>query len=86
ATAIAGGTLAVTGGAAIPVGSNVSVAAGGTLDVRANQEIGNLNGAGAVVLSGGTLTTGGLGGAATFSGVASGAGGLTKVGAGSTTL
>lgn len=86
ATNVLGGTLAVLGGSAIPATSNVTVAAAGTLDIRADQVIGGLNGAGAVLLSGGSLTTGGLGGADSFSGALSGAGGLTKTGTGTTAL
>jgi autotransporter-associated beta strand protein len=85
-TTILGGTVAVLGGSAIPTTSNVTVAAAGTLDIRADQAVGGLNGAGNVLLSGGTLTTGAIGVADSFTGTLSGAGGVTKTGTGTTTL
>ncbi|MFS2108960.1 autotransporter-associated beta strand repeat-containing protein [Sphingomonas sp. Sphisp140] len=85
-TTILGGTVVVLGGAAIPVTSSVSVATGATLDVRADQAIGGLTGSGAVLLSGGALTTGALGGNDSFTGTIDGAGGLIKTGTGTTTL
>lgn len=85
-TTILGGTVATLGGSAIPVTSSVSVAAGATLDIRADQAIGGLTGAGVVSLSGGSLTTGALGGSDSFTGMINGAGSLTKTGTGTTTL
>ncbi|MEE4453135.1 autotransporter-associated beta strand repeat-containing protein [Novosphingobium resinovorum] len=85
ATSILGGTVVALGGSAIPASSAVIVAGGGTLDIRADQTVGGLGGAGQVVL-GATLTTGGLGNADSFSGTISGSGGLVKTGTGSLTL
>ncbi len=85
ATNVLHGTLVALNGGALPATSNVTVASGATLDVRADQTVGGLNGAGAVLL-GANLTTGGLGANDSFSGVASGAGGLTKTGSGTLTL
>jgi len=85
-TTILGGTVATLGGSAIPVTSSVSVASGATLDIRADQAIGGLSGSGVVELSGGSLTTGALGGADSFTGAINGAGSLIKTGTGTTTL
>ncbi|MEP9358376.1 autotransporter-associated beta strand repeat-containing protein [Sphingomonas sp. KR3-1] len=85
ATNIQGGTLVALNGGALPVTTNVSVASGATLDIRADQAVGGLNGAGNVLL-GGTLTTGGLNANDGFSGVLSGNGGLTKTGTGTMIL
>ncbi|NIJ65170.1 autotransporter-associated beta strand protein [Sphingomonas leidyi] len=85
ATNVQGGTLVALSGGALPATSNVSVATGATLDIRANQTVGGLNGAGSVLL-GASLTTGGLDANDSFTGVASGNGGLTKTGSGTLTL
>ena len=84
-TRVAFGTLRVLGGSAIPVTSAVTIDGGATLDIAAAQEIGSLAGAGSVTL-GGSLTAGGNGASTLFSGAISGAGGLTKKGAGTLTL
>ena len=86
ATTINGGTLAVSGGAAIADASAVAVATGGTLALNASETIGSLAGGGNVALGVNTLTVGGLNTATTFAGVASGTGGLTKIGTGVLTL
>ncbi len=85
ATNVQGGTVVALTGGALPSTSNVSVASAGTLDVRADQVIGGLNGTGAVLL-GANLTTGGLNANDSFVGTASGNGGLTKTGTGTLTL
>ena len=85
-TTISVGTLAVSGGAAISDVSAVTIASGATLQLNASETIGSLAGAGNVTLGANTLTTGGLNASPTFSGVASGTGGLTKVGTGTLTL
>ena len=87
-TNIANGTLRVGSTAnVIPDLSAVSVATGGTLDLNGFDEaIGNLSGAGSVLLNGGRLTVGGNTASADFSGAISGTGGLIKLGAGTQTL
>jgi autotransporter-associated beta strand protein len=85
ATNIQGGIVVALNGGALPATSNVSVASGAALDIRADQTVGGLNGAGNVLL-GANLTTGGLNAGDSFSGAASGVGGLTKTGTGTLTL
>jgi autotransporter-associated beta strand protein len=91
-TAIDSGTLAISGGLAIVNTGTVSLAnaAGVGLNVTASETIGSLQGGGA---TGGTVTidaaqtlTVAETGSATFSGVITGAGGLTKTDAGTLTL
>ena len=75
------------GGGAIPVGSALTVNAGGTALFQApGNPIGSLAGAGNVALGSGTLTTGGDDTSTTFAGVLSGTGGLDKTGSGTLTL
>jgi len=82
-TNINAGTTQVAGGNGIGDASAVSVAAGATLNLGGtNETVGSLAGAGNVVLGVGTLTAGGNDGSTTYSGVVSGTGGLTKIGAG----
>jgi autotransporter-associated beta strand protein len=67
--------------------SAVSVASSAVLDLNGfNEAIGNLSGAGSVLLGAGSLTLGGDSAAANFSGTVSGAGGIGKVGTGAQTL
>jgi len=84
-TTVSGGTLALSGGSAIADSGAVVVNSGATLDVNTAETIGSLAGAGNVTLDA-TLTTGGDNTSTTYSGVASGSGGLTKVGTGTMTL
>ena len=84
--AINAGTLAVAGGNALSDTGAITIASGATLQLNASETIGSLGGAGNVTLGANTLTTGGLNASPTFSGVASGTGGLTKVGTGTLTL
>lgn len=86
ATSVNAGTLALSGGSAIADASAVTVASGATLLLNASETVGSLAGAGAVTLGANTLTAGGTNASTTFSGVASGTGGLGKVGTGTLTL
>ena len=83
-TTVNSGTLDLQGGAAIIDTGSVVVNAGGTLQVSANETIGNIGGAGNVVLNA-HLTTGD-GSSTIFSGTASGTGNLIKQGAGTMTV
>ncbi|HYG78294.1 MAG TPA: autotransporter-associated beta strand repeat-containing protein [Planctomycetota bacterium] len=69
----------------LPDGTDVTVAAGATLDLLMAETIGSLAGAGSVI-DGSSLTTGGNGNSSVFSGVISGNGALIKQGAGTMTL
>jgi len=87
ATTITQGVLLLGASGAIADGSAVDVTANGTFNMAGfNETIGSLTGAGAVSLGAGTLTAGGDGTSTTYSGVMTGAGGLTKLGAGVMTL
>jgi len=86
-TTISAGTLQA--GAADVFGNNsaMTVASGAILDLAGfDQAIGSLAGAGNVLLGAAALTAGGDNTSTTFSGVASGTGGLTKTGTGTTIL
>ena len=85
-TNISGATLKVLGGAALADTGAVAIIGGGTLDVAAAETIGDLTGTGNVTLSGGDLTLNTQTAMPVFSGVISGANGLTKVGTGTQTL
>ena len=85
ATAINAGTLSVNG-TAIADTSAITVATGATLALTGSETIGSLAGAGNVTLGAFTLAAGGDNTSTTFSGVASGTGGLTKLGTGIWTL
>ena len=86
-TIINAGTLQLgPGGSLAPTGA-LTVNAGGTFDLNSfNQTVGSLAGAGNVALGAGRLTTGSDNTSTTFSGTISGAGGLTKIGAGTLAL
>jgi filamentous hemagglutinin family protein len=86
-TAVSGGTLRLGAANRIANTSAVTVASGATFNLDSFAEtVGSLAGAGTVTLGSATLTSGGDGTSTTFSGVASGTGGLTKTGAGVLTL
>ena len=90
-TTINAGQLSVFGGSAIPDSSAVTLAnaSGASLDLQANESIGTLAGGGAsggdISLNANTLTTN-IATPATYAGVVSGTGGLTKLGSSSLTL
>ena len=64
----------------------VTVSNGATLNLAGNETFGSLAGAGSVSNSAGRITAGGNNSSTTFSGVLSGAGGLTKTGIGRLSL
>ncbi len=82
---ITAGGVTLSGGSALGDSSLVTMSSGTTLTVSSAEAIGSLAGAGSVVLNG-ALTIGGDNGSATYTGVISGASGLTKVGSGTQTL
>ncbi|MEX2140431.1 MAG: autotransporter-associated beta strand repeat-containing protein [Pirellulales bacterium] len=91
ATNIDAGTLALGASGVIQDGSAILVAAGATFDlsgapVGSTELVGSLAGAGNVTLGSTTLRAGGNNASTTFSGVISGARGLTKDGTGTMTL
>ncbi len=86
ATTINAGTLTASGGAAIADTSAVTVAGSATLNLANSETIGSLAGAGNVTLNANTLTAGGDNTSTSYSGVASGTGGLTMAGTGIWTL
>ena len=86
-TGINAGTLALDALNAIDADSDVSIALGAALDLNGNSHtLASLAGAGNVVTGGGTLSANADDSSTVFSGVISGNGGLTKVGAGTLTL
>lgn len=87
ATIVSAGTLALGVPDALPSYVPATVASGAVLALNGySTELASIAGAGRITLGSGTLTTGGDGSSTTFSGPISGAGGLTKVGAGTLTL
>ncbi|PWF63581.1 hypothetical protein CBX96_09840 [Shewanella sp. BC20] len=87
AVSISAGGLALAGGSALVDSVAVSVGAGANLILPSGSEtIGSIAGAGNLVLTGGTLTTGANNSSTSLSGVISGAGNLTKAGTGTLTL
>ncbi|MBP6863632.1 MAG: autotransporter-associated beta strand repeat-containing protein [Candidatus Didemnitutus sp.] len=87
ATTIAAGTLTLAEAGRLSTSTSVTIASGATLSVaNADHTLASLAGAGNVDLGSRVLTTGGNDASTTFSGVASGTGGLTKTGTGTLTL
>ncbi|MCU9950564.1 DUF4347 domain-containing protein, partial [Pseudomonas sp. PDM13] len=82
---ITAGGVTLSGGSALGDTSAVTLSLGTTLTVSSAEAIGSLAGAGSVVLNG-ALTIGGDNTSTTYTGVISGASGLTKVGSGTQTL
>jgi autotransporter-associated beta strand protein len=81
------GTLRQAAAGAIPNSTCVQVAAGAALDLGGfATSLGCVTGAGNISMATGSLTVGADNSSSTFSGVLSGAGGLTKVGNGTFTL
>jgi fibronectin-binding autotransporter adhesin len=86
ATNVNGGTLRAGAVNTLGAGS-ANVASGATLDLAGfNNRIGGLNGAGAVTLGAGMLTLGTGNTSGSFSGIISGAGGVTMTGTGTQVL
>ncbi len=87
ATIVDGGSLVLGAAERLANASAVTVAAGATLNLNGfNETLGSLAGAGSVTLGAGALTVGANGTSTSFSGVMSGAGTLTKIGAGTQAL
>ncbi len=81
------GTLLATVANAFPATVDLIVGSAGTFNLNnLNQSIGSLAGVGSVILGSAALVTGSDNASTTFSGVISGAGSLTKSGAGTWTL
>ncbi|WP_453948000.1 autotransporter domain-containing protein [Bradyrhizobium sp. USDA 377] len=86
-TVVNAGTLQAGAAGVFSPNSAYTVASGAILDLNSfNQTIGSLAGAGSVTLGSAALTIGNDGTSTTFSGSIVGAGGLTKIGAGTLTL
>ncbi|MFS2108979.1 autotransporter-associated beta strand repeat-containing protein [Sphingomonas sp. Sphisp140] len=79
------GTLAASGGSAIGNGALVTIAAAGTLQLLASEQVGNIAGSGAIQLGANALMLGG-GTSSSFGGTISGTGSLAIFGGTSLTL
>jgi filamentous hemagglutinin family protein len=82
---VSGDSFTVTATGLLAGAPTATLAAPGTLVLQSAQTLGNLVGAGGVILDGGTLTLN-TAGPASYSGTLSGNGGLTKLGNGNFTL
>ncbi len=87
-TSVGGGTLAISGGSALPDSSAVTLQVpGNTLQVNATETIGSLSGFGGVSLANGViLTTGSDNTSTTYRGAISGTANVEKIGTGDWTL
>jgi len=83
-TTVSAGTLALGASGSLPSTTSVTVAASATLNLSAvaNQTIGDISGAGNLILPSTNLNTGASNNSTTFSGTITGAGTLTKQGTG----
>jgi fibronectin-binding autotransporter adhesin len=79
----AGRTLSTDGGA---LSAMAAVTNAGTFALTGDETVGSVEGAGAISLAGGNLTTGGLNSSTGIAGILLGTGGLTKQGSGTLTL
>jgi fibronectin-binding autotransporter adhesin len=84
--AVSSGTLTLGSAARFSASPAVTGSAGTAILLSGSETFGSLAGAGSLVIGGGTLTTGGNHTTTIWSGVISGAGGLTKSGSGGFTL
>lgn len=84
AVTVASGTLALAGAGAVSAAAGVAIDAPGTLRIDTDQSLRRITGNGALVLD--AVLTVGQAGNSTFDGSIDGAGGLTKVGAGTVSL
>jgi fibronectin-binding autotransporter adhesin len=81
-----GGTLALGGGQAVADSTSVTVNAGGTLALLTSERVASIAGDGTIDLGSNTLFLGTGNSSSTFSGIASGTGGMTQTGSGTLTL
>ena len=85
-TTVSDGTVAMGKPNALPITTDVTVAAPAVLNLQSYAtQIGSLSGAGSVILGAGNLTVGNAN-LTTFSGIISGSGGIAKTGTGTLTL
>ncbi|HRZ86291.1 MAG TPA: autotransporter-associated beta strand repeat-containing protein, partial [bacterium] len=87
ATSVQAGTIRLEAGGSVSNTSNVSLSSGAVFDMNGYSDtVGNILGYGDITLGAGRLTVGGNNTANEYYGTISGTGGLTRMGAGETTL